>query len=81
MIKILLLISIANATLHFKDEVKIEKNCFIKLTEFKCQIYKYMIISGKNPYKIGPGRAETVPTPCLEFPILEQCMTLIKKSK
>ena len=73
---LLLLISIVNASFHFKDEVKINKSCFINLSQLKCQSYKYMIISGKNPYKIGPGKAETVPTPCIEFPIKEQCITL-----
>lgn len=81
MIKLLLLISVANASFHFRDEVKIEKKCFVRLAEFKCQTYKYMIISGKNPYKIGPGKAETVPSVCIDNPILEHCMTLVKKSK
>lgn len=76
MFKILLLVSIANASFHFKDEVKIDKSCFVKLKQFKCQSYRYMIMNNKNPYKIGPGKAETVPTPCIEFSIKEQCITL-----
>jgi hypothetical protein len=78
---LLLLISMANASFHFKDEVKIDKSCFISLRKFKCESYKYMIMSRKTPYKIGPGKAETVPTPCLDNAIKEQCITLVKKGK
>jgi hypothetical protein len=80
MFKLLLLISTASASFHFKDEVKINKSCFINLREFKCHTYQYMIREGKaGVYKIGPGRTETVPTMCIQNTVKESCIILVKK--
>lgn len=75
----ILLTNIANASFSFRDEVKINKKCF-KNSIYKCSKYRYMIIKNNNGvYKVAPAKFETIPTPCFDYVIKEQCLENIRK--
>ena len=75
MLNIALVMTLTNSSFVYKDEVKIEKKCFVGLSDLKCETFRYMIISVKDGlYKIGPGKAETVYSLCIAKPIKENCI-------
>jgi hypothetical protein len=74
-IKLMQLISLANAAYYIGQDVNVDKSCFKGLSDLKCHTFNYRIVSSKNKmYKIRPGKYDTVYTLCLSKLIEEKCI-------